>query len=153
MRDWKILIGAGLALLIGLVLATQVDAGWFRNRHQGHDPDRMREHAYRIVDHTFSRVDASDAQHEAARAIVDETLEELGEVRFDRRAMHEEVMGLLTAETVDHAAVEALRAEKLASADRASRVLTRGLVALADLLTPEQRAQLPGIREGHGAWH
>lgn len=153
MRNWKILVGAGMAVLIGLALATQADAGWFRGRNHGHDPEQMREHAYRAVGRMLSEVDASDEQHEAARGIVDETVGELADVRFDRRALHGEVMALLTADSIDREAIETLRAEKLASADRASRVLTEGLVELAELLTPEQRAQLPGLGRGHGAWH
>lgn len=153
MRDWKILVGAGAALLIGLALATQADAGWFRHRGYGHDPGQMREHAYRAVSHLLSRVDASDEQHDAAREIVDETFVELAEIRLDRRALHGEVMALISAETVDRDAIEALRAEKLASADRASRVLTRGLVELAEVLTPEQRGQLQELGRGHHSWH
>ena len=153
MRDWKILVGAGAALLIGLALATQADAGWFRHRGRGHDPGQMREHAFRAVSHVLSRVGASDEQHDAARAIVDETFVELAEIRLDRRVLHGEVMALVSAETVDRDAIEALRVEKLASADLASRVLTRGLVELAEVLTPEQRAQLQELGEGHPSWH
>lgn len=153
MRDWKTLLGAGVAVLIGLALATQADAGWFRHRGHGADPEQMREHAYRMVERTLSHVDASDAQHEAARVVVDETLAELAELHFDRRALHGKVMELLTAETIDGDAIEALRAEKLASAEQASRVLTRGLVELAEVLTPEQRAQLRESGSDHHAWH
>ena len=153
MRNWMIWVGATAALLVGLALATQSDAGWFRHHRRGHDSEQMREHAYRAVNHLLSRVDASDEQHDAARVIVDETFLELGELRFDRRALHGEVVALISAETIDRDAIEALRVEKLASADLASRALIGGLVELAEVLTPEQRTQLMELAEGHHSWH
>jgi Spy/CpxP family protein refolding chaperone len=147
--DWKILVGAALAVLVGLAIATQADAGWFRHRG-GHGPEQMREHAYRMVSRVFSEVDATDAQHEAARAIVDETFDRLAGFGFDRSETHGQLMALLRAETVDREAFEAVRAEKLAAAEEASRALSDGLVGLAEVLTPEQRAALPSR---HGAWH
>ncbi len=153
MRNWMIWVGATAALLVGLALATQSDAGLFRHRGWGHDAEGMREHAYRAVSHLMSRVDASDEQEAAARVIVDETFVELGELRFDRRALHGEVMALISAETVDRDSIEALRVEKLTSVDLASRALIGGLVELAEVLTPEQRAQLGELAEGHHSWH
>ena len=155
MRDWKIVAGSGAALLIGLLLATQAEAGWFRHHrsHGMHDPDRMAEHANRAVEHLLSEVDASDEQQLAAREIVDRTVAAFAEVRFDRRALHGQVVELLSAESVDREAVENLRAEQLAAADRASRVLTEGLVELAEILTPEQRAQLHDLGHGRHGWH
>lgn len=155
MSNWKILATAAAAALIGVVFAVQADAGWFRHRGHGHghDPTEMREHAYRMVDRTLSQVDATDAQHETARGVVDATLAKLDELDLDRRGMRGEVMALLTAPDVDRDAIEAFRAEKIASADQASKILTEGLVELALILTPEQRAELDGLHDGHGAWH
>lgn len=154
MRDWKIVAASGAALLIGLLLAAQADAGWFRHRSHGvGSPEHMAEHANRAVERWLSEVDATDEQHVAARAIVDRTVASFAEVHFDRRALHGQVVELLSAESVDPEAVETLRAEQLAAADRASRVLTEGLVELAEILTPEQRAQIREFGHGGHGWH
>ena len=46
---------------------------------------------------------------------------------------------LLTASTIDRAALEKVRAERLAEADRVSRELVNALADVAEVLTPEQR--------------
>lgn len=158
MRNWKIVAGAVTALLVGIVLATQADAGWFRRHGQGsHEPAARAEHAQRAVEYFLSNVDATDEQYEAARGIVDETLAALGEVQFDRRAIRGRVLELLSAESVDRDAIEALRTEGISAADRASSALTQGVVELAEMLTPEQRAQLEDLagrhRGRHHGWH
>ena len=46
---------------------------------------------------------------------------------------------LLTANTIDRAALEKVRAERLAEADRVSKELVNALADVAEVLTPEQR--------------
>ena len=53
-----------------------------------------------------------------------------------------ELIGLLTAPTVDRAAIEAFRVEKMDIADRASRRVAQALGEAAEVLTPEQRVEL-----------
>jgi len=48
----------------------------------------------------------------------------------------------LTAPTVDRAAIEKFRADKLALADQASRRIAQALGEAAEVLTPEQRAEI-----------
>jgi Spy/CpxP family protein refolding chaperone len=49
---------------------------------------------------------------------------------------------LLSAATIDRAAIEALRAEQVALADATSKRLAQALADTADVLTPEQRVKL-----------
>jgi Spy/CpxP family protein refolding chaperone len=49
---------------------------------------------------------------------------------------------LLTATTIDRAAIEALRAEQIALADQASRRISQALADAATVLTPEQRRKI-----------
>ena len=151
--DWRIAAGAALAAILGVLIATSADArGWFR--HRGHDPEAMLEHAQYAVDRFMSEVEATDEQRQEARVLVEDTLTVLGTMRFDRESVRSQVMDLLSAETIDREAVEELRAEKLAEADRASRVLTDAIVELAKILTPEQRARLPEMAQNHHhGWH
>ena len=57
---------------------------------------------------------------------------------------------LLSHDTVDRAALEALRADQLKLAEQASRRFTQALADVADVLTPEQRKALA---ERIGRWH
>ena len=153
MMDWRIAAGAALAALLGVLIATSADArGWFR--HRGHDPEAMAEHAQWAVNRFMSEVDASDEQREKSRVLVEDAMIALGALQLDHASMRGQVVGLLSAETIDREAVETLRAEKLAEADQASLVLTDAIVELAEILTPGQRAQLPGMAENHRhGWH
>ncbi|MBW2281819.1 MAG: periplasmic heavy metal sensor [Deltaproteobacteria bacterium] len=153
MLDWRIAAGAALAAILGVLIATSADArGWFR--HRGHDPEAMLEHSQYAVGRFMSKVDATDEQKAEARVLVEDTLIVLGALGLDRQSMRTQVVGLLSAETIDREAVEDLRVEKLAEADQASRILTDAIVELAEILTPEQRAQLPGMAESHRhGWH
>jgi len=49
---------------------------------------------------------------------------------------------LLAADTVDPAAIEALRVEQLGKMDAASKRVTQAMTEAAAVLTPEQRRQL-----------
>jgi Spy/CpxP family protein refolding chaperone len=61
---------------------------------------------------------------------------------------------LLTADTIDRGAIEALRAEHLQLAERASRRFAQVLADMAEVLTPEQRKDLAGRMERHrSGWH
>jgi Spy/CpxP family protein refolding chaperone len=59
-----------------------------------------------------------------------------------RADAHKRAHELLLQPTMDRAALEALRAEQIASADEASKKLVQFLADAADVLTPEQRAKL-----------
>ncbi|HSF04920.1 MAG TPA: periplasmic heavy metal sensor, partial [Methylomirabilota bacterium] len=59
---------------------------------------------------------------------------------------------LLSKDTVDRAALEALRVDQLRLAEQASQRFVKALADVADVLTPEQRKQLAeriGRRHGH----
>jgi Spy/CpxP family protein refolding chaperone len=53
-----------------------------------------------------------------------------------------QVAELLGAATIDRAAAETLRAERIARVDEASRKLTAAILDVAEVLTPEQRAEI-----------
>ena len=58
------------------------------------------------------------------------------------RAARTRAIQLLQQPQTDRAALEALRAEQIATADEASKRLTQGLADAADVLTPAQRTKL-----------
>ena len=56
--------------------------------------------------------------------------------------MRKQALELLSAPTVDRAAVEKMRLEAVAKFDAKSKTIAAGLLDIADQLTPEQRTKL-----------
>jgi Spy/CpxP family protein refolding chaperone len=73
-------------------------------------------------------------------------------LREKHREARRAVMELLAKPNVDRAAIEAIRAQEIQSADAMSRRFVQSLADVAEVLTPEQRAQLAEkmkSRRGH----
>ena len=143
-------------LLIGgaLLAASQAGAAsrWFGHRHgwshgEHHDPERMREHAALAADWIARYVDASDEQRVRLEAIATDGIANVGALAEDHRGGREALIELLAQPVIDRDALEALRAETLELADRGSRLLAASLADAAEVLTPEQRAELIAFAE------
>ena len=153
---WK-RVGAGLGVavvtigLAGAFAGPTVAGGWgFRNHgHWGMsgeaaDPAVVKERIGRMVAHLAIEIDATEDQKQKLTAIFTAAADDLLPLRakVDGRAAALELAGLLTAPTVDAAAVETFRSEKLAMADQATKRMAQALVDAANVLTPEQRAKI-----------
>ena len=80
---------------------------------------------------------------------------EVRPVMRDFRNTREDLTKLLGASSVDRAAVEKLRSERIAEIDQVSQKMTAALVEAAEVLTPEQRAKLVEHleeRRSHRRW-
>lgn len=165
-RTWIAIgrIGGGIvalaaAAVVGLALAGSASAGWGwgeRSHGFGHgpmmggmmgqplDPAEVEEHVERMVAHVAIEIDATDEQTEKLTAIFVSAANDLLPMRAEMMESRQagELVGLLTAPTVDRTAIEAFRADKLALADRASRRIAEALGAAAEVLTPAQRAEI-----------
>ncbi|MDD2700277.1 MAG: Spy/CpxP family protein refolding chaperone [Sideroxydans sp.] len=106
------------------------------------DTARMGKFADKRMQRMLDDVKASDAQKEKASAIVKAALEEGAPLAKQMRDNHLQMRKLMSAATLDKAAIEAMRAEQIKLADEASKRMTSTMLAVADVLTPEQRAQL-----------
>ena len=77
----------------------------------------------------------------------------------DREEMRKQVLDILKAPTIDRAAAEKLRAEKIADMDAKSKVIVGAALDAAAQLTPDQRVKLVKNAEArmaeheHGGWH
>jgi Spy/CpxP family protein refolding chaperone len=105
----------------------------------------------------FSELDLTDEQEDKIFAIMDNVRSEARPLMREFRGTREDLAELLGAATIDRAAVEALRADRVAKADEASKKLTEALVSAAEVLTPEQRAKAvemleEGPRGRGGRW-
>jgi Spy/CpxP family protein refolding chaperone len=127
-----------------LVVTTQVDAaGWFhRGRDHDRGLDRILERTEFGVDWMLHRVDATDEQSAAIQKIVAASVTDFYALREAHSGTRERVALLLTAETLDAAAIEAFRQEQIAAVATFSAEFTEMVTAVASELTLEQRREL-----------
>lgn len=145
------IVGVGIAAVIAIGAGAAVAQGF--GMGPGHMGMRFAEHRFEKV---MDEIGASAEQQDKIFAIVDRTRAELRPMGREFRGMREEVAALLTAPTIDKAAVEALRAKRIAEVDEASKKAVAAVIEAAEVLTPEQRAKLVAEmkdrHEGRGRW-
>ncbi len=96
----------------------------------------------RRIDRVLEEIDATPEQSEKIKAIIEAAGDDLFPMAEEFRGTREDVAALLGAPTIDRAAAETLRAERIAKADAASKRLVTAVLDVADVLTAEQRAEL-----------
>ena len=149
-RVGAVLVAALLALAVGIAAIPRAVEAWGGHRFGGrHGADFIQWRASRLLE----RADATAEQTAKVQEILDETFAGMEELRPDRRVLHERFTSLLTAETVDAAALEALRAEQLARFDDASKRIVAALTEIAQVLSPEQRAEIADMMEHQHRHH
>jgi len=117
--------------------------GWGHHGTRGPiDPANAQEHAARMVDHLSWAIDATAEQKQKLTAIATAMTKDLLPVHEKMGIARARAVELLRQPQTDRAALEALRAEQIATADEASKRLAQGLADAADVLTPQQRAKL-----------
>lgn len=145
---------AGVLTLSTLGACGHHRGGWHGG---GDDPGSRIEH---MVDRVFSRVEASDEQKARITSIATDAYRDLAPLRGQFRSARSQALELLTAEQIDAAAVESLRSDQVKLLDQASNRATSAMTEIAQVLTPEQRAQVREKiaarmekRRGWGRWH
>lgn len=122
----------------------------------GEDRGRMAQFMEWRLERTLEEVDATPEQVARVKAIAEEARREIGPLMRGFRGTREDFAEILGAETIDRAAAETLRAERLAAMDAASARAVRAMLDAAEVLTPEQRAELAEEfgerRRGWGPW-
>jgi len=102
------------------------------------------------IGRVMDELDVTPEQEKKLFAIFDGVRGEMRDTMIDFRSTRGEVLDILGAATIDRAAVEKLRAERVAALDAASKTMSAALVEAAEVLTPEQRAKLATIIEERG---
>jgi protein CpxP len=92
---------------------------------------------------------ASDAQRAQIKSIWAGLKPQLQATREQGQKVHGELRKALTAATIDTAQVERLRKEGIQIADKASTLVTQGIVQSAQVLTPEQRQKVANEMPRH----
>lgn len=149
---WLIAGGVAVVALAGIGAAGAMGGGEAMGRHVMEAGMKHGGHfAGRGLSRALDAVDATAEQEDRIWAIIDDTRAELRPVMREFRDTRETVMQLMAAPTIDRAAAETLRAERIAAIDEASKKVTAALLDAAEVLTPEQRAELAkhlGERKG-----
>lgn len=135
--------GGWIAAAVAGVIAVSTLGACSHHRGGWHgadaDPAQRIEH---MVDHVFSRVDATDEQKSQITSIATGAFKDLAPLRGKMRGARTQALNLLTADPVDADAVQALRADQVALLDQASSRAAVALTEIAQVLTPEQRLQV-----------
>ena len=171
-----IALATGTALVIGGVFGVQAFAnsqtyghmklyagyndGWHGAHHKGFadwsDAD-IEAHVERMVKHVAIEIDATLEQQEKITALVTAAAKDLKPVHDRMRATGKEIHDLLLADAIDRTALETLRAERLAEAERISKNLVSALADVAEVLSPEQRRvldeRIKQFRSMRRGWH
>lgn len=138
-RGLGLVVASVVALLAGGAL---VFAHAGKGGHGRMGAEEMAEHLEVHVKHVLAEVDATPEQQARIKAIVQGAAADLKALHAQHDGAFAEMHSLLTAPTIDRAKLEQLRARHIAALDAASQRCATALADAAEVLTPEQRAQL-----------
>ena len=126
--------------------------GWHRGGFAAGplDPAAVDEHLERMLKHLYVEIDATDEQKQRLAPIVKQAAKDLLPLRGKMQAARKQGVELLTRDTIDRGAIEALRAEHLQLAEQGSRRIAQALADAAEVLTPAQRK---GLADHVNRWH
>jgi len=113
-------------------------------RHHGGPPDAeaVRERVAFGLEWGLRKLDATPDQEQQIQAIAADAVDRMIALHEGHADSKETLRALVTAEQVDRVALEAWRAQQIATFDRASLQLADSVASVLDVLSPEQRAQL-----------
>lgn len=139
-------------------------AGWGGGRRHGKHGDfskltdtEIEAKITRLVKHAGIEIDATPEQEAQIIALVTPVAVNMKTMRGEMRETGQELHALLSAPVIDRAALEELRAQKLAEADEISKEWVGVIADVAMVLTAEQRQvleeRMEEFRGMRGGWH
>jgi len=159
-RARTLLLVSGAVLgVFALLAATRAyvfarEGGW---HHGWHGPLTSEAIASRIehgVKYVLSEVDATADQNAKVTAILQAAATDVQGMHEQHLAARTQVHDILSAQTIDRARLETVRADELRLADQASKRIVTAIADAAEVLTPEQRTKLiEEMQEEHHGWH
>lgn len=133
----------GIALAAGVaVLATDGGISAMHGMGGPVSPADVAAHVDKVSKHIYIEVDATDAQKAALDPIFKQAAADLLPMFQQLHTGHAQVVSLLTAPTIDRAALEQARASLSAVQDQISQRMTRLMEDSGTVLTQDQRQKL-----------
>jgi Spy/CpxP family protein refolding chaperone len=124
------------------------------HKHHGKmSPQKMEQRMEKRIDHMLDRVKATDEQKQKINAITKSAFTDLQPLHQQRRDLRRKAMALLTQPTIDQAAFQQLQTQQQQLADKISQRRDQALIDAAQVLTPEQRADLAKRWHKRGEHH
>jgi Spy/CpxP family protein refolding chaperone len=143
----------GIALTVGAV-AQNAATGGFHHGHHGAQatnasPADVAAHVDQVLQHVYVETGATPAQQAQIAPLVQATATDLMQLHGQFHTEHAQMLALLTADTIDRAALENARVAQLNVLDQASKELVQLLADTAGVLTPAQRKALADKLAAH----
>lgn len=110
--------------------------------HGEFNPETAARRIDAMVSFGLADIDATPEQKAKIGDIAKGALKDLAPLRDEHKASRAKAVELLSAASIDRAALEQVRASELKLAETASRRLTQALADAADTLQPAQRQKL-----------
>ena len=148
----------GIALTAGAVAQNAATGGFHHGHHSAQvanaSPADMAAHVDQMLQHIYAETGATPAQQAQIAPLVQATAIDLLQLHDQFHAEHAQMLSLLSADTIDRAALENARVAQLNVLDQASKELVQLLADTAAALTPAQRKALAEKLAAHlGASH
>ncbi len=141
------------AVLLGGALGARAYAFGPGGHGRNFSPEQMEKMMDRRVEHLLDRVKATPDQRTKIQATVARLKPELKTLHDEHAKLHEAGQKALTSDPVNAGELERVRREAIQVADRTSSSISRALVEVASVLTPDQRKEVAQLmQEHHGRW-
>lgn len=136
-------LACGVALSLGATALAQT-AGVAAMHHHASSmtAQDMNSHVDDMLQHLYTAVNATDAQKAQLEPLLKQAVSDVHPILAKLGDTHAQILSLLSADTVDAAAIEAVRAAQVATVDQASKRIAQAVTDTANVLTPTQRKAL-----------
>lgn len=144
-RSRLVIGGIALLALAGAGVAAAQNGDFGRGMGGGHFMHSSwggRGFGERRLDYILEAIKATPEQSEKIKTIVNKARDDMRSTREGFVDARDQFADILGAATIDRAAAEKLRGERIQAIDEASKKLTTALLEAAEVLTSEQRAEL-----------
>lgn len=154
-RRWLAAGACALSFVVGgltlpVVAASAQDAAMHHGVGMHGDMHGM---AMAHLDKMLTSVDATPDQKAKIKEILGAAMKPMAGAPGKMHEGMAQLHALLTAPTIDRAALERLRAEHVAAIDQMSRTMVQAMADAAEVLTPQQRAKLGAEMAAHASTH
>lgn len=160
----------GSIATIAIAIAGITSAGVWAQTHNTNAPPHamasgmsladFADHIPKLLEHMYVEVDATPDQKAKLDPILRQAVSDFATMHAHAQDAHAQALALLTADRIDRAALETLRASHLQAADQTSMRFVQLIADVGDVLTPAQRKALADRIAQHHAqmsaqasWH